>query len=387
VRAPDGGPDEDMYLAVYDMSSPNGRDGDALRTADDPERIRGLDFGQASGETRLFVCYVIYSSNDQRLEERLAECRSRTPRKGDGSDGVLGISVVSEAPLFPERPLYVANQLRSAFLDWSSISAAALPPGTVAIVRPEQAQLRKIVEVVGRFRERSVVRVLSGAGNKDELQIASDDTLLRLPEDWEAHWSDWFALIAQGDTIPDDPDASPPVLYTPERRAEILAQFKARPPGLPFDGVRSDLSEQDLSNWGWNLCHRSLYSDASIRIDQIMASCAGQRLVVACKAEDDDRLKVAATASRDVVFDETESGLTREHEGLQWYFNEEAFGFAPAGVEVELNSCDITDGPSRLCWHLEGGGLSPGYKCGNREMSPGAEENKQHQRLIFDVPY
>lgn len=69
-----------------------------------------------------------------------------------------------------------------------------------------------------------------------------------------------------------------------------------------------------------------------------------------------------------------------------------SWGFAPSGAPVSLTPCDTVDSSydgnpggtadQRLCWHVGGGGLLPGWRCG---ATDGLNGDAGWERLIFQA--
>jgi hypothetical protein len=62
--------------------------------------------------------------------------------------------------------------------------------------------------------------------------------------------------------------------------------------------------------------------------------------------------------------------------GVKWYYDDDSsWGFAHAAAVLNRNSCDAggADPETRMCWHVNEGHISSGYRCGNNDLN-GAED-------------
>jgi len=139
-------------------------------------------------------------------------------------------------------------------------------------------------------------------------------------------------------------------------------------PPLAFGGVRNGLPQAEAEASGFEVCYSDLY-DADLDHAAMQAACDGGTVMVACREVDEPDFLVAAMGARDEVFRVTpaqQQQSTHAHNGVQWYYNDAwSFGFAPAGVPVQLNQADVEDDPGaaqRLSWHTIG--AAGGYRCG-----------------------
>jgi hypothetical protein len=144
--------------------------------------------------------------------------------------------------------------------------------------------------------------------------------------------------------------------------------------GLPaavttFAGVAVDLDPASLE--GWSMCYSGGYRQSAALAD-LQAGCAGTWLLYGCRRVGSANLQVAAMAPRGDVLFPTGSDAAAAHSGngVQWYFDgATSLGFAPAGVAVDRNTCDVGAALAerRLCWHADQNRMTVGYRCGANE--------------------
>jgi hypothetical protein len=161
------------------------------------------------------------------------------------------------------------------------------------------------------------------------------------------------------------------------------------PPPFPVGkGIQQNLSLTSLQGGGWTVCYRDTYTGGA-PIFTILAGCTGKYMMLACRADGTtDALALAAADQRSVV---TTPDATSNHHvanGVGWYFNDMlSWGFFPASETVNLDPCDFDTGTQtmkdqRLCWHAVEGVISPGYRCGNNDLST----SSIWQRLVLVHP-
>ncbi|MCA9527186.1 MAG: hypothetical protein KC549_12915, partial [Myxococcales bacterium] len=131
--------------------------------------------------------------------------------------------------------------------------------------------------------------------------------------------------------------------------------------GLPAlrPGVQHDVDPAALESVGWERCYRDVYAETSNRMDDILAGCEGDQLLMACRAVGAPTYLVAAEGdyaevTRDVG---NASDAVNPHNGVNFYFSPAwSWGFAPAGLAVNRIGCDINNvqAADRLCWHTGG---------------------------------
>ena len=150
-----------------------------------------------------------------------------------------------------------------------------------------------------------------------------------------------------------------------------------------FSGVGRDLALSDLQ--GWQVCHHSLYAE-TVGLDAVMAACQGEYIMLACRPVGGGALQLAAYGRRSSVFSRTGGD---DHSlidnGVQFYFSENhGVGFAPAGLPVDRNSCDMASSHpgERLCWHTQKGVLGAGYRCGEVDR---LNDSTAYERLVLSA--
>ena len=149
---------------------------------------------------------------------------------------------------------------------------------------------------------------------------------------------------------------------------------------LAFEGVRTDLVEADLVEGGFEPCWVEVYEEGQTTITGanpltgepgILTRCDEQILLLGCRRIGEEAVSVAAMGDREAILIPSEfADRTPEnvHNGVNWYFNNDySWGFAPAGAEVDVFSCDrVVDDRSgeRVCWYTSADKVRPGYRCG-----------------------
>jgi hypothetical protein len=139
---------------------------------------------------------------------------------------------------------------------------------------------------------------------------------------------------------------------------------------------------------GWSQCWAGTYATDGDSLSAILATCAGSKLLMACRPVGSPNFALVAMGDRaDVLFD-CGSNLSCLHaaNGVGWYYNSDwSWGFAPPGDTVARNQCD-TNGPpdadKRMCWHTFTGTIGFGYRCGDNNLNGDAG----WQRLLFTAP-
>lgn len=183
----------------------------------------------------------------------------------------------------------------------------------------------------------------------------------------------------------------------------ILIHSEARAQYTPF-GPQMNVPVATVTNGGWTECYRDTYSNF-MNVDQVLADCAGDQLMLACRQTGSPTLMLLAWGNRsDVTFDTgLNLGVTHIANGVGWYFNsgppgqalegQNAWGFVTAGQMVNKDNCDFqTPGNDRLCWHLQED--IGGYRCGNVGDGDGSDLNSPpdgdaYERIVYvlgDVP-
>jgi hypothetical protein len=141
-----------------------------------------------------------------------------------------------------------------------------------------------------------------------------------------------------------------------------------------FFGPRTNFSPSELS--GWTQCYSDTFDNFATSLGAIQMACPGNELMLACRPVGSSTLTLAAHGPRAAVLRDTgvNSTTVSRANGSDWYFNDSwSWGFAPAGANVDKNSCDIGDAFSpmpddtRLCFHTGSGTINAGYRCGSNQ--------------------
>jgi len=136
-------------------------------------------------------------------------------------------------------------------------------------------------------------------------------------------------------------------------------------------GPVTNVNEADLG--GWSQCYQHTFAGAPADniLTDVMTTCTGAEILLACRPVGDTEFDVVAHAPRaDVVFDTTTEATTTHHaNGTEWYFSGVAsWGFAAGGDAVNKVPCDIVDTnpEKRICIHLQNGSVASfgGWRCG-----------------------
>ena len=151
-----------------------------------------------------------------------------------------------------------------------------------------------------------------------------------------------------------------------------------------FEGIRTDLPIASLN--GWNQCYKTTYADRDANPENMVASCTSSKIMLACRATDNDTLLVAAYANRDEVFRDTGDGGNDVHtaNGVDWYFSYNySMGFAPVGEGVMRTSADTQDqaSPHRLSWHTLDHNLH-GWRCGSNTS---LNDSSNFEKVIYQA--
>ncbi|MFN3199400.1 MAG: MopE-related protein [Bradymonadia bacterium] len=149
---------------------------------------------------------------------------------------------------------------------------------------------------------------------------------------------------------------------------------------LAFTGVRNDLTVAEAEAGGFELCWLEVYEEGQTTINNadpvtgnppILGRCDEDVLLMGCRRIGSEALSVAAMGDRAEILEPTEFAERRpenEHNGVNWYFNiDYAWGFAPAGVEIDVFTCDRVENVAsnqRVCWYTSDDKVRPGFRCG-----------------------
>lgn len=165
------------------------------------------------------------------------------------------------------------------------------------------------------------------------------------------------------------------------------------PGGGPFPagaGIQQGISLSSLTSTGWRVCYEDAYGQPDTPIQNILDACAARYLALACRSSGStDTLALVAGDERTVVTQADAAGPTSHHvsNGVGWYFTDtQAWGFFPAGLAVNRDSCDretAASGDKRLCWHVIDGKLENGYRCGANNLGDGDADDGEWRRLVL----
>jgi hypothetical protein len=148
-------------------------------------------------------------------------------------------------------------------------------------------------------------------------------------------------------------------------------------------GVLQNIDESELT--GWKLCFSDDYGSFASPLSSVLTQCDKSKLLIACRSAFTTTLTLAAMGERDdVLYDcGSQFDCTHEANGVGFYYSDSwSWGFVPAGVSVQRNSCDVGFGSDdlRMCWHTGGGQMNGGYRCGsNYPFDP------SWVRLVFEA--
>lgn len=139
-------------------------------------------------------------------------------------------------------------------------------------------------------------------------------------------------------------------------------------------GIMPDFPEQLAKDAGFEICYQDKYSN-NFDTTKLKNNCNRNVLMVACRPVGTTLFTLAATGLHSEVLLYPSTSI-HMHNNVQWYYgSSSAFGFAPAGVSINLTPCDenITDqSDKRLCIVTSGSGK--GYRCGNTLTSTSGYE-------------
>ena len=149
-------------------------------------------------------------------------------------------------------------------------------------------------------------------------------------------------------------------------------------------GVQQSVPVTTVTSGGWTECHRALYGATGTSVASVLAACGGDRLMLACRQTGSPTLSVLAQAPRaDVIFDTGTSNVTRQANGVSWYYSPNySWGFAPGGQPVTRGSCDTTNtgNNDRICYHTGAGNMNGGWRCGS---ATGLNSSVAYEKVIY----
>ncbi|MBW8311976.1 MAG: hypothetical protein K0M64_08040 [Rhizobium sp.] len=153
-------------------------------------------------------------------------------------------------------------------------------------------------------------------------------------------------------------------------------------------GPQTGVPEATVASGGWSVCHQSTYDNAASgqSMASILAGCAGENIMLACRPVGATDYTVLAQAPRTDVFFPTGNGnVPHVANGTGWYYSDSySFGFAPEGEPLARNSCDTAGSAAdrRMCVHSSAGNISGGWRCGTTTNLNGAAN---WERLILQT--
>jgi hypothetical protein len=151
-------------------------------------------------------------------------------------------------------------------------------------------------------------------------------------------------------------------------------------------GPQTAVPEATVATGGWSVCHQSTYDDAASgqSMASILAGCAGENIMLACRPVGATDYTVLAQAPRaDVFFPTGSSNTPHVANGSGWYYSDSySFGFAPEGEPLSRGSCDTAGSAAdrRMCVHTSGGTIRGGWRCG---ATTGINSAANWERLIL----
>jgi hypothetical protein len=169
----------------------------------------------------------------------------------------------------------------------------------------------------------------------------------------------------------------------------------APPPALVGAGIQQNVSLASFQGQGWSVCHEERYSERGTPVATVLSGCAGQYLMLACRADTStDTLALAAADTRAVVTQVDPEGVTSFHasHGVGWYFTESmSWGFFPASDTVNRANCDLDGGTQtskdqRLCWNVLDGALLRGWRCGDNVLDSSSGSGSTFRRMVLAHP-
>lgn len=158
-----------------------------------------------------------------------------------------------------------------------------------------------------------------------------------------------------------------------------------------FSGVLNDVPEASLI--GWEPCYVDTYATSGVPLADVLAQCSQDHLLMGCRLTGTTTLLVAANAPRaDVLFDTGVSDTPHDANGVGWYYDQSySWGFAPQGMTINRDNCDIIDsvffpgvgGEQRLCWSTSGNAIVQGWRCGTADE---LNFSAAYERVLYQRP-
>ena len=158
-----------------------------------------------------------------------------------------------------------------------------------------------------------------------------------------------------------------------------------------FSGVLNDVPEASLV--GWEQCYVDTYAVSGAPLADILELCDEANLLMGCREAGTTTLLVAANAPRtDVLFDTDMSNTPHDANGVGWYYDPSySWGFAPQGLPIQRDNCDIVDsvflpgtgGEQRVCWSTFNETLVQGWRCGAADQ---LDFSVEYERVLYQRP-
>jgi hypothetical protein len=147
--------------------------------------------------------------------------------------------------------------------------------------------------------------------------------------------------------------------------------------GEPYSAVGPQTNVAVADVVGWEVCWSGPYDGVTPQLDDILDTCDGAELMLACRYDEDDFYTVLAHAPREDVLMEMPWPFTPHvANGSGWYYwapngvgEMGAWGFVNAGDVTSNGVCDFDNDDEvnsdlRLCWHTQETFIAGGFRCG-----------------------
>lgn len=125
-----------------------------------------------------------------------------------------------------------------------------------------------------------------------------------------------------------------------------------------------------VTSGGWTQCFSQGYGDSGTSVASATSTCTGDLLMMAGSANNSTAIQLLAWAPKADVLFATAQDTTHNANGVEWYFNDLSWGFAPNGFGISQQSADVLSAPgwadsgdggnTRLSWHTNGDGSVAG---------------------------